>query len=158
MLKKGLVSGKQYVCLKLYSQFFFAEPLNKKLRNFVGKTELAFNVYIYLNTNKRRARIITLLPQAFPKILTKYNSLQKKLPYDLLEGFMKAKVATFSKNLNKNILTYAVIQILKIVLVNVKEMAYSPNNTFFTALDSTPAFEKTEKQLICISTLRNKLI
>ena len=64
----------------------------------MDKTELAFNVYVYLNNNKRRARMITLLPQAFPKILAKYNSLQKKLPYGLLEDFIKAKVATFSKN------------------------------------------------------------
>ena len=61
----------------------------------------------------------------------------------------------------KNILTYAVIQILKIVLVDVKEMAYSPD-TVFIALGSTPELKtktkKTAKQLICISTLRNKLI
>ena len=69
-------------------------------------------------------------------------------------------MATFSKKWKKSILTYAVIQILKIVLVNVKEMAYSPD-TVFTALDSTLELKKkkkTEKQLIRVSTLRNKLI
>ena len=94
--------------------------------------------------------MITLLPQAFPKILAKYNQLRKKLPYGLLEDFIKARVATFSKNWKKKkkhvILTYAVLEILNIVLVNVKEMAYSPDDTFSTALDSTPEFEKTEKQ------------
>ena len=48
-------------------------------------------------------------------------------------------------------------QILKIVLVNVKEVVYSPD-TVFTALDSTLELKKTAKQLIRISTLRNKLI
>ena len=38
------------------------------------------------------------------------------------------------------------IQILKIVLVNVKEeMAYSPD-TVFTALDSTPELKKKKKK------------
>ena len=38
------------------------------------------------------------------------------------------------------------IQILKIVLVNVKEMAYSPD-TVFTALDSTLELKKPSKTI-----------
>ena len=38
------------------------------------------------------------------------------------------------------------IQILKIVLVNVKEMAYSPD-TVFTALDSTLELKKNSKTI-----------
>ena len=45
----------------------------------------------------------------------------------------------------KNILTYSVFQILKIVL-NVKEMAYSPD-TVFTALDSTLELKKNSKTI-----------
>ena len=89
------------------------------------------------------------------------NYKKEKFPYGFLD-FMVARVAAFPKNWKKkNILTYAVIQILKIVLVDVKEMAYSPD-TVFIALGSTPELKKktkkTAKQLICISTLRNKLI
>ena len=57
---------------------------------------------------------------------------------------MEARVATFSKKWKKSILTYAVIQILKIVLVNVKEMAYSPD-TVITALDSTLELKKKQQ-------------
>ena len=49
--------------------------------------------------------------------------------------------------MKKSILTYAVIQILKIVLVNVKEMAYSPD-TVFTALDSTLELKKKKSKTI----------
>ena len=48
--------------------------------------------------------------------------------------------------MKKSILTYAVIQILKIVLVNVKEMAYSAD-TVFTALDSTLELKKNKKTI-----------
>ena len=61
-----------------------------------------FSTLLYtLTLKKDGARMITLLPQAFPKILAKYNQLRKKLPYGLLEDFIKARVATFSKNWKK---------------------------------------------------------
>ena len=41
---------------------------------------------------------------------------------------------------------------LQIVLVNIKKMAYSPNDTNLIVLNSPPEFVKTQKQYISIST------
>lgn len=46
---------------------------------------------------------------------------------------------------------------LQIVLVNIKKMAYSPNDNSLIVLDSSPEFAKTQKQYISISTLQNQL-